>query len=140
MKHLNFKKVAYFQVCIAHFPNGKLGSIIIIPTPSPQKKTSHGTRKYLAVAKNDIPIVGKHHLWVHPRLTLPETNCSPLKIGLSPQKGHFIFQTSIFTCELLVSGRVKIFKRNATWSQTIGYDEGWMKQIPQNKQTKTSEN
>ena len=38
MKHLIFKKVAYFQVCIAHFQNGKLGSIIILPTPSPQKK------------------------------------------------------------------------------------------------------
>ena len=94
-----------------------------------QNPNSFTTKKKLHM---EIPIVGKHHLWVHLRLTLPETIVlagSPLKIGLSPQKGHVIFQTSIFTGELLVSGRVKIFKRNATWSQTIGYDQGWMKQI-----------
>ena len=39
-------------------------------------------------------------------ITLPETNSSPLKIGLPKRK--IVFQPSIFRCELLVSGRVTI--------------------------------
>ena len=79
------------------------------PSPPPKKKKSHGTRKNLALQKRRFH--GKHRLWVHPRLTLPETNSEwkPLKIGRAP-KGDFIFQPSIFRCELLVSGRVKIYK------------------------------
>ena len=37
-------------------------------------------------------------------VTLPETNSSPLQIGHPNRK--LVFQSSIFRCELLVSGRV----------------------------------
>ncbi len=40
--------------------------------------------------------------------TLPETNSSPLKIGLLPQKERLVFRPSIFRCELLVSGSVSL--------------------------------
>ena len=40
----------------------------------------------------------------NPTFTLPETNSSPLKIGVPKRK--LVFQPSIFTCDLLVSGRV----------------------------------
>ena len=42
--------------------------------------------------------------------TLPETNSSPLKIGHPKRK--FVFQPSIFRCELLVSWRVIDFLQN----------------------------
>ena len=43
-------------------------------------------------------------------VTLPETNSSPLKIGHPKRK--VVFQSSIFRCELLVSGRVCLAFRN----------------------------
>ena len=41
--------------------------------------------------------------------TLPETNSSHLKIGRAPPI-IFIFQPSSFRCDLLVLGRVSVFK------------------------------
>ena len=51
-----------------------------------------------------IGFLGEVSEWFHPMVTLPETNSSHLKIGHPERK--WIFQPSIFGCELLVSGRV----------------------------------
>ncbi len=54
---------------------------------------------------------------MEPENTLPETNISPLKIGLSNRK--VVFQPSIFRGELSVSGRVHPWKRKIFFQFTI---------------------
>ena len=65
--------------------------------------------------------LAKHHLWspcdwrrahskTNKKYTLPETNSSPLKMGLPKRK--VVFQPTTFRCELLVSGRVILDTRD----------------------------
>ncbi len=49
------------------------------------------------------------------KVTLPENNSSPPKIGRAPKGNEKVFQPPIFRCELLVSGSVTLhFKRTRT--------------------------
>ncbi len=69
----------------------------------PPKKCSKTTRRFL-VSRIPTFLIHPRELVIVVSGTLPETNSSPLKIGLPKRK--VTFQPSIFRCELLVSGRV----------------------------------
>ena len=56
--------------------------------------------------------------------TLPETNSSPLKIGLLNRK--VVFQPSIFRDELLVSGSVSMFQFFSVPSHAKSHKVGWI--------------
>ena len=74
----------------------------------PKSSHKHTTRTNIHEKKRPYiqPTCEKrgHFPWNTERNTLPETNSSPLKIGLPNRR--VVFQPSIFRSKLLVSGRV----------------------------------
>ena len=97
---LSGESCGFWQNCAEDTSNASVSSSS--PSSSSSSSSSWSSWPIQLVQRSKDGKVGKAGKY---NSTLPETNSSPLKIH--PWKRRFLLETTIFRCELLVSGREK---------------------------------